>query len=214
MKVGTDGIMLGAWACGGKRMLDIGTGTGVIALMMAQRFPDGRVDAIDIDPDAAAQAAENAGLSPFADRVSVRCAALQDYAASAKYDSIVCNPPFFSRSLVSPDSKRTLARHSASLPFDVLFRRAAELLADDGYFSLIIPKDTLPEVETAAALSGMFLTRRCSVRTTPKKLPSRHLLTFARVPEQLTDEEGVIQNSPSEPTEWYRNLLSDFLLKF
>ena len=95
MKVGTDGVLLGAWAEGGTHILDIGTGTGVVALMMAQRFPSANIDAIEIDREAAGQAADNVRCSPFADRVTVTHAALQDFRPSKSYDSIVCNPPYF-----------------------------------------------------------------------------------------------------------------------
>ena len=214
MKVGTDGLLLGAWAQGGKHVLDIGTGTGLIALMMAQRFPDAHVDAIDIDADAASQAEDNARRSPFADRVAVRCVSLQEYVAEREYDSIVCNPPFFTQSLQSPDSKRTLARHSVALPFDDLFRHARRLMSDDGVLSIVVPSDALSQIETAAVMNNLFLVRRCFVRTTRKKPARRLLLSFSQKPSPFHDEEGVIQEAVNEPSEWYRNLTCDFLLKY
>ena len=238
MKVGTDGLLLGAWAQGGSRVLDIGTGTGLIALMMAQRFPDAHVDAIDIDADAAAQAEDNARRSPFADRVAVRCVSLQEFeieqpndhppqrpsdqttkrptpqTTNLKYDSIVCNPPFFTQSLQSPDTKRTLARHSVALPFDDLFRHARRLLSEDGVLSIVVPSDALSQIETAAAMNGMFLVRRCLVRTTRKKPVRRLLLSFSQKPSPFQNEEGVIQEAVNEPSEWYRNLTCHFLLKY
>lgn len=214
MKVGTDGLLLGAWADGGKHILDIGTGTGLISLMMAQRFPAAFVDAIDIDADAASQAEENVLHSPFADRVSVRCVSIQNYSVEKRYDSIVCNPPYFTHSLLSPDAKRTLARHSVALPFDELFQNASRLLSDDGRFSIVVPVDASSQIDTYAAIAGLFLVRRCLVRTTPKKQPRRMLLTFSSNPSPIIEEEGVIQNGPSEPSEWYLNLTRDFLLKY
>ena len=214
MKVGTDGLLLGAWAQGGSRVLDIGTGTGLIALMMAQRFPDAHVDAIDIDTDAAAQAEDNARRSPFADRVAVRCVSLQEFEIEREYDSIVCNPPFFTQSLQSPDSKRTLARHSVALPFDDLFRHARRLLSEDGVLSIVVPSDALSQIETAAAMNGMFLVRRCLVRTTRKKPVRRLLLSFSQKPSPFQNEEGIIQEAVNEPSEWYRNLTCNFLLKY
>ena len=214
MKVGTDGLLLGAWAQGGSSVLDIGTGTGLIALMMAQRFPDAHVDAIDIDADAASQAEDNARRSPFADRVAVRCVSLQEYVAEREYDSIVCNPPFFTQSLQSPDSKRTLARHSIALPFDDLFRHARRLMSEDGVLSIVVPSDALSQIETAAVMNNLFLVRRCLVRTTRKKPARRLLLSFSQKPSPFHDEEGVIQEAVNEPSEWYRNLTCDFLLKY
>jgi len=214
MKVGTDGLLLGAWAQGGSRVLDIGTGTGLIALMMAQRFPDAHVDAIDIDADAAAQAEDNARRSPFADRVAVRCVSLQEFEIEREYDSIVCNPPFFTQSLQSPDNKRTLARHSVALPFDDLFRHARRLLSEDGVLSIVVPSDALSQIETAAAMNSMFLVRRCLVRTTRNKPVRRLLLSFSQKPSPFQNEEGIIQEAINEPSEWYRNLTCDFLLKY
>lgn len=214
MKVGTDGLLLGAWAQGGKHVLDIGTGTGLIALMIAQRFPDAHVDAIDIDADAASQAEDNARRSPFADRVAVRCVSLQEYVAEREYDSIVCNPPFFTQSLQSPDSKRTLARHSIALPFDDLFLHARRLMSEDGVLSIVVPSDALSQIETAAVMNNLFLVRRCLVRTTRKKPARRLLLSFSQKPSPFHDEEGVIQEAVNEPSEWYRNLTCDFLLKY
>ena len=214
MKVGTDGLLLGAWAQGGSSVLDIGTGTGLIALMMAQRFPDAHVDAIDIDADAASQAEDNARRSPFADRVAVRCVSLQEYVTEREYDSIVCNPPFFTQSLQSPDSKRTLARHSIALPFDDLFRHARRLMSEDGVFSIVVPSDALSQIETAVVMNNLFLVRRCFVRTTRKKPARRLLLSFSQKPSPFHDEEGVIQEAVNEPSEWYRNLTCDFLLKY
>ena len=214
MKVGTDGLLLGAWAQGGKHVLDIGTGTGLIALMMAQRFPDAHVDAIDIDADAASQAEDNARRSPFVDRVAVRCVSLQEYVAEREYDSIVCNPPFFTQSLQSPDSKRTLARHSVALPFDDLFRHARRLMSEDGVLSIVVPSDALSQIETVAVMNNLFLVRRCLVRTKRKKPARRLLLSFSQKPSPFHDEGGVIQEAVNEPSEWYRNLTCDFLLKY
>ena len=122
MKVGTDGVLLGAWAPGGKRILDVGSGTGLISLMMAQRFPEAQVLGIDMDGEACEEAAENVAASPFADRVEIECCRLQDYHSAESFDAIVSNPPFFLNSLKNPDSKRTMARHTDSLPFRDLFR--------------------------------------------------------------------------------------------
>ncbi|RRD00861.1 methyltransferase domain-containing protein [Prevotella sp. OH937_COT-195] len=214
MKVGTDGILLGAWAAGGRHILDVGTGTGLIALMMAQRFPNASVMAIDIDPDAALQAEENVSLSPFAERVVVKCSSLQQFDGKECYDSIVCNPPYFTQSLISPDAKRTLARHSVALPFDDLFCNARCLLLKNGLFSIIIPADALSKVETSAVLSGFFLVRKCSICTTPNKSPRRLLMTFSLSPASLNEEHGIIFSAPSVYSEWYVNITRDFLIKF
>lgn len=217
MKVGTDGALLGAWAQGGRRILDIGTGTGVVALMMAQRFPDAMVDAVDVDVNAVGQASENFAQSPFADRLSVSCMPVQQLALNpqnkARYDAIVANPPYFNRSLISPDAARTTARHALSLSYEDLFLSVSSLLSQDGTFSVVIPFDCIQNMLDVAAKHGFFVTRRCDVRTTPKKMPKRHLLTFTRQPSSsVTIEDGVVESSPGVRSEWYQKLMADFYL--
>jgi tRNA1Val (adenine37-N6)-methyltransferase len=180
MKVGTDGVLLGAWASGGRRMLDVGTGTGVIALMLAQRYPEACVDAIDIDADAAAQAARNAGLSPFADRVQVDCRRVQDHQGC--YDAIVSNPPYFIDSLQAPDRQRSLARHADTLSYRDLMEAAWRLLADDGQLSVVVPFDYRQRMEDEAIFVGFFPSRVCGVRTTERKPVKRYLLAFRKHP--------------------------------
>ena len=141
MKVGTDGTLLGAWANGGRSVLDIGTGTGLIALMMAQRFPEARVTAIDIDQAACLQAHDNVAASPFASRIQIVQADVADYEAEP-FDVIVSNPPYFVESLTCPDYQRTTARHTASLTYQTLMCSAFRLLSDEGRFSVIIPFDS------------------------------------------------------------------------
>ena len=144
MKVGTDGTLLGSWAsapAGACRILDVGTGTGLIALMMAQRFPEARVTGIDIDTDAVGQASENALESPFKERIMIREGDVTRMEDTDGFDAIVCNPPFFDRSLTCPDQQRTEARHTVSLTYRQLMESAFRLLKDDGRLSVIIPSD-------------------------------------------------------------------------
>ena len=150
MKVGTDGTLLGAWAtvppkpC---RVLDIGTGTGLVALMLAQRFPQASVTALDIDSEAVLQARENVQSSPFADRIEVIQADAADFDAKEPFDVVVSNPPYFEQSLECPDQQRTLARHAASLTYTQLTRTAFRLLGDEGTFSVVIPVDCRSRME-------------------------------------------------------------------
>lgn len=139
MKVGTDGTLLGAWARGGRRILDVGTGTGLIALMMAQRFRQACVTGIDIDADAVAQAAENVAASPFAQRISIVRSDVKDM--EGLFDAIVSNPPYFVGSLHSPDRQRTMARHADTLPYRLLMQQAQRLLTDEGEMSVVVPTD-------------------------------------------------------------------------
>ena len=189
MKVGTDGVLLGAWAKGGPRILDIGTGTGIIALMMAQRYPEAQVTAIDIDEGAVRQAEQNVSQSPFLGRISVLQQAVQEHLG--EYESIVSNPPFFIDSLQAPDEQRNMARHTATLSYAELMKAAYRVLADNGEFSVVIPFDYRRRMEDEAVFVGFFPSRVCGVKTTERKPAKRYLLAFRKHPcpcqkEQLT----------------------------
>ena len=217
MKVGTDGTLLGAWAQasdGACRILDIGTGTGLIALMMAQRYPQAKVTAIDIDDGAVRQAKENVSASPFVDRINVIKADVLTFEEEEKYDSIVCNPPFFEDSLTCPDPQRTEARHTVSLGYRQLMEAAFRLLKDDGHFSLIIPSDCRERLESEAHLRGFFLSRVCSIQTTPKKAPKRYMIELSKQPVNEVDTtNGILESSPQVRSDWYRELTKEFYIK-
>ena len=206
MKVGTDGTLLGAWARGGHRILDAGTGTGLIALMMAQRYAEADITAIDIDDGAVEQARQNVAASPFATRICVEKADLNFMTADLRFESIVCNPPFFVDSLQCPDERRTMARHANTLSYRDLMASAVRLLADDGELSVIIPFDCKQRLEAEAALAGLFKVRTCGVRTTPAKPPRRFLLAFRKHPAPVELSELVIGSDA------YRTLFTDFTL--
>ena len=210
MKVGTDGTLLGAWARGGRSVLDIGTGTGLIALMMAQRFPEAHVIGIDIDREAVGQARENVAASPFRN-ISIIEADARTFDGCA-FDAIVCNPPYFSDSLQCPDAQRALARHTASLSYGNLMTAARRLLTDNGEFSVVIPFDCKQRLESEAALAGFFKSRECAVKTTPWKQPRRYLLAFRKHPLVLELTEGIIETAPNVRSEWYQKLTKDFYL--
>ena len=180
MKVGTDGVMLGAWAQGGKRVLDAGTGTGVVALMMAQRFPEAKVTAIDIDEGAVAQAKENVEASPFIVQVTVVRESVQEH--QGLYDAVVSNPPYFIDSLNAPNQQRNLARHTQTLTYAELMQAAWRLLTDDGELSLIVPFDYRQRMEDEATFVGFFPSRVCAIRTVEGKPARRFLLAFRKHP--------------------------------
>ena len=217
MKVGTDGTLLGAWAELERqdgRVLDIGTGTGLIALMMAQRFPNARVTAIDIDEMAVSQAADNVKHSPFADRIGVVQADVNVFEPTEKFDSIVCNPPFFNHALICPDNKRTLARHTLSLSYRQLMTAAYRLLDEEGLFSVIIPNDFFQQMESEAHLAGFFLTRVFGVRTIEGKTIKRYLIELRKNPvKEFVKKDVLIENSPNVRSEWYHKLTKDFYIK-
>ena len=218
MKVGTDGVLLGAWAMGGERILDIGTGTGLIALMMAQRYEHTIVDAVEIDAEACLQAEENVAESPFANRINVICKPVQRFAMEEDrqmvYDAIVSNPPFFENALKNPDKGRLVARHADTLPFADLFKAVKILLAEDGEFSVVIPTEYRGRIEEEALLQGFSLARICAIKTTPRKPVRRYLLAFRRHPSASIEEiVGVLELQPNVRSEWYENLTKDFYIQ-
>ena len=231
MKVGTDGVLLGAWAEGGQRILDIGSGTGLISLMMAQRFPEAQVWGIDIDPDACMQARENVAASPFADRVGISCCALQNLSEEHLvreseelmemkegegnlFDAIVSNPPFFVNGLKNPDSKRAMARHSDSLPFSVLMKGVRRWLSDEGVFSAIVPADVLESFVSEAYCSGLSLVRQCGVKTVERKQPKRYLVAFSKRRAGMMDKcTEIMMDSDGNRSEWYAKITEEFYLE-
>lgn len=214
MKVGTDGVLLGAWARGGRRILDIGTGSGLVALMMAQRFPEASVVGVEIDKEACAQAGENMAESPFADRMTVVCGKIQELSFPYLFDAIVCNPPFFpDESLHSPDKRRAIARHNDQLPFAELFATAARMLTDNGSFSVVLPSEVLAGVLDVASRSGLRLSRKLSLRSRQGKEVSRLLLEFSKQRDvSSTEEEQVIYAMDNSRSAWYQELTQAFYL--
>lgn len=218
MKVGTDGTLLGAWATmpANGRILDIGTGTGLIAIMAAQRTSEAKITAIDIDEDCVLQAQENVAASPWPDRIEVIHSALQEFDASEKFDVIISNPPYFIDSQLSPDAARSTARHTTTLPFNELVTGVRRLLADGGHFSLILPPTEMERFRSAAR-GVMFVVRECHVWSTPTSGVRRIMAEFqAEPPAELTVVEKIVieENGRHEYSEEYRTLTRDFYLKF
>ncbi len=216
MKVCTDGVLLGAWAEGDKplRILDIGSGSGLISLMLAQRFPEAKVVGIDIDQQAVEQSRENVVRSPFAERVEILCTSLQDYAPNGKFDLIVSNPPYFQQSLQCPDAQRTLARHTPSLSYNDLLQHAVRLLREDGSLQLILPAQEEESVVRLATSFHLHLKRICRVRGRENKPAKRILLQFVLgISEEYTVESGLtLETSEGQRTEAYRTLAGEFYL--
>ena len=185
MRVGTDGILLGAWVDveHATRILDIGTGCGLIALMMAQRNSAARIDAIEIDAAAARQATENVASSPWSESISVLNESLDDFACNdgpeRRYDLIVCNPPFFAGSTLSADDRRKAARHGEQLTFEQLFKSVKQLLLPDGRLAIIVPFDRLDESKQLASAFDLSITKLVDVAPLTDLPPNRMLIEFA-----------------------------------
>ena len=219
MKVGTDGTLLGAWATlppHANKLLDIGTGSGLIAIKAAQRHPIAKITAIDIDKDCVMQATENAVASPWAERIEVIETPLQEYSPEEKFDVIISNPPYFADSMHSPDKQRTTARHTASLSFKELTDGVLRLLADDGLFAVILPTAE-SELLLSASRGRLFTWRRCEVWSTPESGARRIMLELKREPpKDLAKKAKIIieQGGRHVYSEEYKALTADFYLNF
>jgi tRNA1Val (adenine37-N6)-methyltransferase len=219
MKVGTDGVLLGAWAPveTATEILDVGTGSGLIALMAAQRNRYAGINAIDIDPDAVAQAADNFRQSPWSERVSVHLSSLQDFAkvCTTRFDAIISNPPFFARSLKSPDEKRTTARHTDTLDGEELLSISTGLLAPDGKIHLILPYETGKELVKKAVSWHLYCGGYTEVLPAPDAPAKRLLLSFGRQPMAFSASRLIIETGQRHHySEEYIRLTKEFYLNF
>lgn len=219
MKVGTDGVLLGAWVPlpQSGMVLDAGTGTGLIALMMAQRSPDSNIMAIDTDGPACEEALENIQHSPWAGRVTVIHVSIQEHAKSAviKYDLIVCNPPYFSNSLNSPSASRNVARHDVSLSMSEILMAAKTLLKQTGRLALILPASQYDIFSLLANDHGFFEWRKMMVFPVTEKPAHRVMSLWGFSPnERVIIESLTIESSKRHSyTPEYMALTRDFYLK-
>lgn len=218
MPISTDGVLLGAWAdaTDARRVLDIGTGCGLIALMIAQRYPLAEIDAIDIHEGAVKQATQNFSDSPWRNRL--RCTH-SDFFTFAKecgnnYDLIVSNPPFYTEDTLSPDKARANARNASSLPFQEMIAQSEKLLSNSGKLCIITPYSIRDEIESIAKSSGLNITRATLVKPKPDSAPHRVLwqLCHNLVSEPYIDEL-TIEISRHQYTQEYISLTQDFYLK-
>lgn len=215
MKVGTDGVLLGSWVnvFHVRTILDVGTGSGLVALMMAQRNSNVRITAIEIDPDAAMQAKENVKSSQWKEIISVICIDYKRFVSDVKFDLIVSNPPYFKDSLKSPDKQRTLARHTNKLTYDVLIAKSVTLLAPNGALTLIIPTEVLQEIETIANRYGLYIVHQVNVHPIPLSESKRTLLTFRFYKSNCLIEDLTIETSRHIYTPEFIELTKEYYLK-
>ncbi|MES2836868.1 MAG: methyltransferase [Bacteroidota bacterium] len=218
MKVGTDAVLLGAWVTPNnpKAILDIGTGTGVIALMIAQKT-EGIVDAIEIDENAYQQATENVAASKWKDRVYVHHTSLQDFSKNAthKYDLIVSNPPYFVDSFKSNAEARNSARHADQLPFSELIKGVLNLLDENGAFCVIMPVTEGYKLRELACANNLYLTKLTLIKTKKEKTEKRFIMQFEKQNKKLIETELVIEkNDRHAYTAEYIELTKDYYLYF
>ena len=219
MKVGTDGVLLGAWTPlinNPYNILDIGTGTGVIALMLAQRSHAEQIDAIEIDDDAYEQATENFENSPWNDRLYCYHAGLDEFVdeVEEEFDLIVSNPPFYTDEYKSDNPQRDAARFEDAMPFEELVEAADFFLSDHGIFSLIIPYKEEEKIKSLCAERGLFPLKITRIKGTPASEIKRSLLAFSRVEQTPLVDELIIETARHQYTTDYIALTKDFYLKF
>ena len=217
MKVGTDGVLLGAWAdvANAHRLLDIGCGSGLIALMAAQRSP-ADITAVDIDPLSVTQAMENCRNSPFANRISVIETDVREFRPQELFDCILTNPPYYEETLISPDSRRATARHtSEGIAFVSLIAEAKRLMLPDALLQLILPYSATGRFISQCALYNLSLLRRTDVSTQSGKPPKRSLLCFRNniTPTTPLYDTLILSGSNNSRSEQYIELTRDFYLE-
>lgn len=216
MKINTDGVLLGAIATqpDAKYILDIGTGTGVIALMLAQRFPEAQVNAVEIDALAAASASRNGINSPFAARVQVFHQAIEEYESLQLYDLIVSNPPYFVNDLKNPELRKGIARHTDAQFFEQLMARVDKLLKPLGAFWFILPVKQAESTIEIAANYGLKPALIIHLHSDESKPEFRQMVRLDRSGADLLGEHLYIYKAQGEYTANYKELLKDFFLAF
>ena len=214
LKVGTDAVLLGAAMTilpSDRSALDIGTGTGVIALMAAQRSETCNIIGIDIDPASAEEASFNFSASPWKERLTSVCVPLSGFRTGQKFDLIFSNPPYYDSSLKNPDPREAAARHSDSLSFRDILSFAAGRLSPEGRLSLILPSEGLRDLRRCAASFGLHPFRLLYIKTTAAKQPRRVVAEFSTAAAEV-EEQCLTLSEAGEKTGEYRLLTQDFYL--
>ena len=208
-RVGTDGVLLGAFCDVSEKgnVLEIGTGTGLISLMMAQRNTFAKISAIDINENAVKLASENFRNSPFAKNLKVELKDFKNFETAEKYDLVVCNPPFFEE---NNSGKDVLARQQVELNFKNLIEKSAEIITENGILSIIIPSESASEIESLAQKFKFYLIKKINIYGIEGGNLKRNILefSFAQKPIKITD--FVIEKSPRKYSEQYLELTKEF----
>lgn len=218
MKIGTDGVLLGAWTPlinNPYNLLDIGAGTGILSLMLAQRSNLEQIDAIEIDEGAYEQCVENFEASPWSDRLFCFHAGLDEFVDDPEdeYDLIISNPPFYTDTFKSENTQRDIARFEDALPFEELIEAAALLLSDNGIFSVIIPFKEEKKFVAMCKELELFPLKITRVKGTPTAEIKRSLLAFTRIQQTPIIAELTVEISRHQYTPEYIALTQDFYLK-
>lgn len=219
MKVGTDGVLVGAWAESDNvtEILDIGSGTGLISLMLSQRFPKSAIKGVELDKDAYSESVENVLQSKWADRIQIINGSIQEFAEmqTVLFGLIVSNPPFYQTQYRPVIESRSTARHNDTLPFTDLLESAKRMLADDGRFCVILPADSQSEIEQLCAKMDLCIAKKCNILPTPHKPAKRLMYSIAKQQISTVSETIVVEShGRHQYSEEYKNLTKDFYLAF
>jgi tRNA1Val (adenine37-N6)-methyltransferase len=216
MKINTDGVLLAALAEGSDPLsiLDIGAGTGVIAMMLAQRFEQAQVHAVEIDEVAASTAQRNFENSVFKERLEVSAIAIEQYNNTEQFDLIVSNPPYFVNDLKNAAEKKGLARHTDEVFFDQLVAKVADLLSEEGSFWFILPIKQAELLVEKAKAHHLFLLKQIHLHSDEQKPAFRRIVCLRRAEEEVKSEHFYIYESEKVYTQAYRELLRDFFLGY
>jgi len=215
MKVGTDGVLLGAWAevDNPRRILDIGTGTGLIALMLAQRFPTAQIDALEVETAAAEQALNNFEISPWKNRLHLIHSDFNEFQTENRYDLIVSNPPYFDEDYLSTDAGRNLARHSHSLRLKDLLLKSKKILSKQGSIQLILPVQKERNLQQILRNNQLYINKITYVKGRKDLSAKRVLLSISAYPVKTRTGSLTIEKARHEYTPEYIALTRDFYLK-
>ncbi len=214
MKVGTDGVLLGAWTDISKRdkILDVGAGTGLLSLMLAQRNPKAFITAVEIDRDSYIEAKENIEQSIFKQRIELFHTSFQDYNATDKYDLVICNPPFFKPTYLSGDEKRDVARQRINFEITDFFEFTFNITNEEGEVVVVYPFEQLEYITKTAAAKKFFIKRQCLVKGNHNKTFKRVLLQFSKQEEKVELSELCIENERHQYTDEFTELVKGFYL--
>lgn len=213
MKVGTDSILLGAWvqSWSPQKILDIGSGSGLLSLMMAQKFAEADIEGVDPDQDACEQARENIAASPWPNRIQIFQQSIQYFGENKSYDLIISNPPYFPGDLKAKGDARIKARQGENLDLESLLKHLGRLLTDNGHAHIILPIDKMHALNSLLSFNKLHAHRICMVRPRPEKEPHRFLMELGKEAKSLIEEELIIQiGGANHYSETYKKLTQEF----
>ncbi len=214
LKVTTDAVLLGAWVdkSTATHILDIGTGSGILALMMAQKYQDATIDAIDIDTASIEEATFNFSQSTWSKRLSAIHVDFKEFHTSEKYDLIICNPPYFVDSLVSPNAQKAVAKHTLSLDYESLVDGIARLLTDEGIAYVVLPFSNLYLLTAACNKNALYFDKICAVSSFYEQSPFLAIVAMSFIDKNISQHTLAIRDAQHQYTTEYKVLTQDFYL--